>query len=183
MNANIVKFEKFEWLMRGLTMRSPNLETFVRGTGERPLDYEDRLGAIVSMQSQLAKSVTALIVFEHKSKQDYEEVRQHLANAFVEQAVRDKKREPERIAMYHLAWLISRMVLDFVLDPDLEENYTAKGRLAYAGISRHQMSVDCYRKTWKGYEIQMRNLLETAINEAEAAIEEYRRNIYKVMKV
>ncbi|ENX43330.1 hypothetical protein [Acinetobacter sp. NIPH 2100] len=183
MNANIAKFEKFEWLMRGLTMRSPNLEPFVRGTGERPLGYEDRLGAIASMQSQLAKSVTALIVFEHKSKQDYEEVRQHLANVFVEQAVRDRKREPERIAMYHLAWLIARMVLDFVLDPDLEENYTAKGRLAYAGISRHQMNVDCYRKTWKGYEIQMMNVLETAINEAEAAIEEYRRNIYKIMKV
>ena len=180
MNANVAKFE---WLMQGLSLRSPNLEPFVRGTGGRVLNYEDRLGAIASMQSQLAKSVTALIVFEHKSKQDYDDVRQHLAKVFIEQAVRDKKREPERIAMFHLAELVSRMVLDFVLDPDLEENYTAKGRLAYAGINRHQMSVDCYRKTWKGYEIQMINLLETAISEAEVAIEKYRRNTYKIMKV
>ncbi|EOR08424.1 hypothetical protein [Acinetobacter genomosp. 15BJ] len=181
MNANVAKFEKFEWLMQGLSLRSPNFEPFVRGTGERTLSYEDRLGAIASMSTPLAKSVTALIVFEHKSKQDYDDVRQHLAKVFIEQAVRDKKREPERIAMYHLAGLIARMVLDFVLDPDLEENYTAKGRLAYAGISRHQMNVDSYRKTWKGYESLMIQTIETAILEAETTIEQYRKNTYKNM--
>lgn len=182
MNANVAKFEKFEWLMQGLSLCSPNLEPFVRGTGERTLSYEDRLGVIASMQNQLAKSVTALIVFEHKGKQDYDDICQHLAKVFIEQAVRDKKREPERIAMHHLAGLIARMVLDFVLEPDLEENYTAKGRLAYAGISRHQMSVDCYRKTWKCYEIKLINVLETAIQEAEIAIEKYRRDTYNIMK-
>jgi D-arabinose 1-dehydrogenase-like Zn-dependent alcohol dehydrogenase len=182
MNAIATKFEKFEWLTRGLTLGSPSLEPFIRGTGKQPLNYEDRLGAIASMHTQLAKSVTALIVFEHKTKQDYDYVRQHLADLFIAQAVRDKKREPERIAMYHLAWLVSRMILDFVLEPDLEENYTAKGRLAYAGISRHQMNVDSYRKTWKGYESLMIQTIETAIFEAETAIEQYRKNTYKNMR-
>ncbi|PKF34685.1 hypothetical protein [Acinetobacter proteolyticus] len=182
MNISIAKFEKFEWLTQGLTLRSPGLEPFIRGTSERPLNYQDRLGAIASMNTQLAKSVTALIVFEHKSKSDYDYVRQHLAELFIKQAERDKKREPERIAMYHLAWLISRMVLDFVLDPELEENYTAKGRLAYAGISRHQMNVDSYRKTWKGYESLMIQTIETAIHEAETTIEQYRKNTYKNMR-
>ncbi|WP_043973755.1 MULTISPECIES: hypothetical protein [Acinetobacter] len=181
MNVSIAKFEKFEWLTQGLTLRSAGLEPFIRGTGDRPLNYEDRLGAIASMNTQLAKSVTALIVFEHKAKSDYDYVRQYLADLFIEQAVRDKKREPERIAMYHLAWLLSRMVLDFVLDPDLEENYTAKGRLAYAGISRHQMNVESYRKTWKSYESLMVQTIEIAICEAETTIEQYRKNTYKNM--
>lgn len=182
MNAVATKFEQFEWLTHGLTASSPSLEPCVRSTGEKPLDYQDRLGAIASMDTQLAKSITALIVFSGKAQSDYEYVRQHLANILIKNATLDKKREPEHIAMYHLAWLVARMVLDFTLDPDLEENYTAKGRLAYAGISANQMSVDCYRKTWKGYENLMIMSIESAIDEAEHAIDKYRKNTYKDMK-
>ena len=79
MNAAAEKFEQFEWLTHGISAKSPNFEPNVRGTGEKPLNYEDRLGAIASMETQLAKSVTALIVFEGKSESDYEFVRNHLA--------------------------------------------------------------------------------------------------------
>ena len=58
------KFAEFEWLTKGITAKSPNFEPQARGTGEKPLNYEDRLGAIASMDTQLAKSVTALIVFD-----------------------------------------------------------------------------------------------------------------------
>ncbi|MBJ8417116.1 hypothetical protein [Acinetobacter courvalinii] len=180
MNAMVTKFEKFEWLTHGLTVSSPGFDPYVRGTGER-LSYQDRLGTIAAMDTQLAKSVTALIVFENKSATDYDYVRQYLADIFIKQAERDKKREPERIAMYHLAWLVARMVLDFVLNPELEENYTAKGRLAYAGIHRHQLNVESYRKTWKTYENLMVKALESAIEEAEIVIEQYRKNTYKNM--
>lgn len=180
MNAMVTKFEKFEWLTHGLTVSSPGFDPYMRGIGER-LSYQDRLGAIAAMDTQLAKSVTALIVFENKSATDYDYVRQHLAVIFIKQAERDKKREPERIAMYHLAWLVSRMVLDFVLNPELEENYTAKGRLAYAGIHRHQLNVESYRKTWKTYENLLVKALESAIEEAEIVIEQYRKNTYKNM--
>lgn len=183
MNTVSAKFEQFEWLTHGLTASSPNLEPSVRGTGERPLDYQDRLGAIASMDTQLAKSVTSLIVYEGKAQSDYEYVRQHLANILLKNAVADKKREPEHIAMFHLAWLIARMVLDFALDPELEENYTAKGRLMYAGIKTNQMGVDSYRMTWKPYEKLMVLAIESAISEAGKAIDVYKRNTFKEIKI
>ena len=183
MNAVATKFEQFEWLTHGLTASSPSLEPCLRGTGEKPLNYQDRLGAIASMDTQLAKSVTALIIFNGKSESDYEYVRNHLAKIMIKNATVDKKREPEHVPMYHLAWLIARMVLDFALDPDLEDNYTAKGRLAYAGIRSNQMSVECYRKTWKSYENLMTMSIESAIDEAAKAVEKYRKNTYKDMKV
>lgn len=183
MSTTAAKFEKFEWLAHGLTASSPSFEPSVRGTGEKPLDYQDRLGAIASMDTQLAKSVTALIVFEGKAQSDYEYVRQHLANIMIKNAVADKKREPEGIAMYHLSWLIAKMVLDFALDPELEENYTAKGRLAYVGIRCHQMGVDCYRMTWKQYEKLMTLAIESAISEAGNAIEVYKRNTFKEIEI
>lgn len=183
MDTVAAKFEQFEWLTHGLTASSPNFEPSVRGTGEKPLDYQDRLGAIASMETQLAKSVTALIVFEGKAQSDYEYVRQHLANIMIKNAVADKKREPEGIAIYHLSWLIAKMVLDFALDPELEGNYTAKGRLAYVGIRTHQMGVDSYRMTWKQYEKLMTLAIESAISEAGKAIVVYKRNTFKEIKI
>ncbi|MHA3083754.1 hypothetical protein ACX1NX_11440 [Acinetobacter sp. ANC 5383] len=180
MNAAVFdKFKNFEWLTHGITASSPSFEPQVRGTGEKPLNYEDRLGAIASMESQLAKSVTALIVFDGKSQSDYDFIRNHLAKIMLVNAEQDKKREPEHIAMYHLAWLIAKMVLDFALDPELEENYTPKGRLGYVGIRRYQMDVECYRKTWKPYEKLMVLAVESGIDEASKAVEKYRRATIK----
>lgn len=183
MNAAVIdKFEQFEWLTKGITAKSPNFEPNVRGTGEQPLNYEDRLGAIAAMETQLAKSVTALIIFEGKCESDYEYVRGHLVNIMLKNAVTDKKREPEHITMNHLAYLIARMVIDFALDPQLEANFTAQGRLYYAGINCHQMTVDNYRKTWKPYEAMMEIAIESAIDEASKAIEMYKKNTYKELR-
>jgi len=182
MNAVAEKFEQFEWLTHGITAKSPNFEPNVRGTGEKPLNYEDRLGAIASMETQLAKSVTALIVFDGKSESDYEYVRNHLVNIMLKNAIVDKKREPEQITMNHLAYLIARMVIDFALNPELEQNFTAQGRLYYAGINGHQMTQNVYRLTWKPYEIMMSIAIESAIDEASKAIEKYKKNTYKELR-
>ena len=183
MNAVMAdKFEQFEWLTHGITAKSPNFEPQAHGTGEKPLNYEDRLGAIASMETQLAKSVTALIVFDGKCESDYEYVRMHLVNIMLQNAVADKKREPEQITMNHLAYLIARMVIDFSLNPELEGNFTAQGRLYYAGINSMQMNVDNYRMTWKQYEKLMVMAIESAINEASKSIELYKKNTYKELK-
>ena len=172
------KFEQFEWLTHGITAKSPNFEPQARSTGEKPLNYEDRLGAIASMETQLAKSVTSLIVFDGKCESDYEYVRMHLVNIMLQNAVADKKREPEQITMNHLAYLIARMVIDFSLDPELEENYTAKGRLYYAGVGARQMSLKAYDCTWKKYEKLMDMAIESAIDEASKAIKKYKKLTY-----
>lgn len=182
MNAVAEKFEPFEWLTKGITAKSPNFEPQAHGTGEKPLNYEDRLGAIASMETQLAKSVTALIVFDGKCESDYEYVRNHLVKIMLGNAIQDKKREPEHISMNHLAYLIARMVIDFALNPELEGNFTAQGRLYYAGINSIQMQAELYRKTWKPYENLMSLAIESAIEEASKAVEKYKKNTYKEMK-
>lgn len=63
MNAAAEKFENFEWLTKGITAKSPQFGDDGHGTGEKPIDYQDRLGAIAAMNSQLAKSITSIIIF------------------------------------------------------------------------------------------------------------------------
>ncbi|WP_338562512.1 hypothetical protein [Acinetobacter sp. KS-LM10] len=182
MNAVAEKFEQFEWLTKGITAKSPQFGDEGHSTGAKPLDYQDRLGAIASMDTQLEKSVASLIIYGETAKSDYEYIRNHLAKIMMSGAVQDKKREPEHIAIYHLSWLVARMVIDFSMNPELEDDYTAKGRLSYMGVRPIQMTVDQYRKTWKQYENMMVIALETAIKCASDAVEKYKKDTYKELK-
>ena len=177
------KFSNFEWYMQGLTASSASLEPTIRSTGEKPLDYQDKLGVIAKIETQLAKSVASLVLFGYKSQSDYEYVRNHLANVMILNATQDKKREPQGIALYHMAWLIARMVIDFALDPELESAYTAKGRLFYAGIRDNQMTAEAYKKTWKQYENLMVLALESAIEEANDVLGKYKKETIKESKI
>ncbi len=182
MNAVAEKFEQFEWLTKGITAKSPQFGDEGHSTGVKPLDYQDRLGAIASMETQLEKSVTSLIIYGEHAKSDYEYIRNHLAKIMMNGAVEDKKREPEHIAIYHLSWLIARMVIDFSINPELEGNFTPQGRLYYAGIKLFQMPVNAYRQTWKQYENLMVIALETSIKCASEAVEKYRKETHKEVK-
>ena len=174
MNAVTDKFEQFEWLTHGITAKSPQFNDEAKGTGEKPLDYQDRLGAIASMGTQLEKSVTSAIVFGNVSEMDYQYIQSHLALIMVTNAKLEKRKEPQKIGLNELAMLIARMVIDFSMNPELEKNFTAKGRLYYAGIRSWQMDDELYRKTWKQYENLMTLALESAIDCAAKAIENYR---------
>ena len=100
-----------------------------------------------------------------------------------EQGHRDGKREPEKIKIRELADLIARMVIDFALDPTLENNFTAQGRLYYAGIRSWQMTLKAYDRTWKQYEKLMILALESSIDCASKAIDKYRKNTLRDAKI
>ena len=68
------------------------------------------------------------------------------------------------------------------MNPDLEKNFTARGRLYYAGIRSWQMEDEQYRKTWKPYENLMVLALESAIDSASKSIDQYKKNTYKELK-
>ena len=182
MNAVADKFESFEWLTHGLNAKSPQFGDEGHSTGEKPLDYQDRLGAIASMDTQLEKSITSVIIYGESSKSDYEFIRNHLAKIMMDGAHEDKRREPEGIAIYHLAWQIAGMVIDFSLNPALEDNFTAKGRLYYAGVADWKMSLKAYDRSWKQYEKAMRLCLELQIKCAAEAIEKYKKQTYRELK-
>ncbi|MFX5212188.1 hypothetical protein ABTC92_06405 [Acinetobacter baumannii] len=183
MNAVAVeKFERFEWLTHGLTASSPSIEPVVRGTGEKPLNYQDRLGAIASMDTQLEKAVASVIIFGEKSKGDFDYILKHLASIMIVGAHDDKRSKPKNIKPEDLARKVAWMVTMFALKPGMEDNFTAKGRLQLAaGIKESEMTLKAYDGTWKQYEKLMCLAIESAIDGAAKAIEKYKKNTYKEM--
>lgn len=184
MNAVAEKFEQFEWLTKGITAKSPQFGDEGHSTGAKPLDYQDRLGAIASMDTQLEKSVTSVIVWGEQSKGDFEFIQNHLAQILIKNAICDKRREPEFISITDIARKVAWMVLIFALDPEHEQNFTSFGRVHLAaGIKTTELSLKAYDRTWKQYENMMIIALETSIKCASNAIEKYKKITYKELKV
>ncbi|ENX34919.1 hypothetical protein F889_01559 [Acinetobacter colistiniresistens] len=185
MHSITTQYPIFEWFKQDLTAKSPSYDAAnVRTTSnEKPIDFQDRLGVVGALDTLFSKSLASLILFDGNSQNDYEYVRNHLAGIIMEAAQKDKRREPQKIAMYHLSWLMARMILDFALNPSLEENYTEKGRLFYAGIGPHQMRTGAYRMTWKPYEKVIKDLLLDETKAISLVMKEYKKNTLKAQKI
>ena len=71
------------------------------------------------------------------------------------------------------------MVMDFTMNPKLEENFIAQGCLYCAGMRTHQMNTEQYRKTWKLYENMMVIVLENSIKCALEMIEKCKKYLQR----
>ena len=181
MNAVAEKFEQFEWLTKGITAKSPQFGDEGHSTGAKPLDYQDRLGAIASMDTQLEKSVTSVIVWGEQSKGDFEFIQNHLTRIMIVNAESDGKKDPKTIALDVMASKVAWAVMIFSFFPEMERKFTAYGRLCYMGLESH-MSEDAYRVSWKKYENLMSLALESSIDCASKAVEKYKQNTFIELK-
>ncbi|NHC02346.1 hypothetical protein G9F31_00920 [Acinetobacter sp. 187] len=178
MNAVAEKFEQFEWLTKGITAKSPQFGDEGHSTGAKPLDYQDRLGAIGKMETQLEKSVTSVIIYGEQSKGDFEFIQNHLARIMIVNAGADGKKNPKTIDLEVMASKVAWGVMMFSFFPEMERKFTAYGRLCYMGLEKH-MSEDAYRMSWKRYENLMVLALESAIDSAAKVVEKYKKDTFK----
>jgi hypothetical protein len=181
MNAKVKeeKLTNIEWLGQHLRAKTPNYEqSGSGGTNDEVPAWEVRCSAFSAIETDLAKALAALYVWGYKDKTSYKFVLNHLATIVVKEA-KVKGQKPNVISLDALAELMARLVLDFELEPALNDVFTSKGRLYYAGISAHQLTYDAYRKTWKGYESLMELAIVSAKWEIENALNIYRNKLEK----
>lgn len=179
MNAKVKeeKLSNIEWLGQFLRAKTPNYEQIdCSDSNERIAAWEIRCSAFGAIETDLAKALAALYIWGYKDKAAYDLVQRHLIKIMVKEA-ESKKQKPNIISLNSLAKLISRLVIDFEIEPTLNDVFTSKGRMYYAGIPAHQMSYDAYRKTWKRYESLMELAIVNAKWEIESSISNYRRNL------
>lgn len=174
------KISNIEWLGQFLRAKTPNYEqTGSGGSGDTVAAWEIRCSAFAAIKTDLAKALAAIYVWGHKDKAAYEYVQSHLAAIVVKEA-ESKGQKPNVISLKSLAKLMARLVIDFEIEPTLNDVFTSKGRLYYAGISAHQMTYDAYRKTWRAYESLMELALVSARWEIEIGVETYKKNLINV---
>ncbi|WP_336956732.1 hypothetical protein [Acinetobacter johnsonii] len=179
MNAKVKeeKLTNIEWLGQHLRAKTPNYEQTGSGSSDDNVAaWEIRCSAFSAIETDLAKALAALYVWGHKDKAAYAFVQTHIAGIVIKEA-ESKGQKPNVISLESLAKLMARLVIDFEIEPALNDVFTSKGRLYYAGISAHQMTYDAYRKTWKGYESLMELAIVSAKWEIDTAISKYRKKL------
>lgn len=168
------KLSNLEWLGQHMRVKTPNYEQLFSSSIDDVAAWEVRCAAFENIDTPLAKALASVYVWGHKAKQEYLFVQKHLAKIMV-RAADEKDQKPNIIPLEKLAEMVARLVLDFEIDPNLNEVFTSKGRMYYAGIAAHYLTYDAYRKTWKDYEKLMDVALVNARWEIENGIGEYRR--------
>lgn len=171
------KVSNIEWLGQQMRAKTANFEQCTQDTNLEPITWQDRCGVFAHIESELGKAVGALLIWGHAEKQAYDYAKEHLASIMIRNAVIDGKGEPKLISLKKLASGVSFMLLEFSMDNRLEENFTAKGRLYFAGIGANVLNYDAYRMSWLKYERLMEVALYSAIWEVEMAVEKYRKDL------
>lgn len=174
----IEKISNIEWLGQHMRTKTPNYEQVCSSNTVDVAAWEVRCAAFENIETRLAKALASVYVWGQKAQSEYLYVQEHLANIMIRAAV-EKHQKPNIISLEKLAELIARLVLDFEIEPNLNDFFTSKGRLYYAGIAAHHLTYDAYRKTWKDYEKLMEVALVNARWEIENGVNEYR----KMLKV
>ncbi|MCA4302740.1 hypothetical protein LDX65_05585 [Acinetobacter baumannii] len=167
------KLSNIEWLGQHMRAKTPNYEQVCSISNDDVAAWELRCATFENIETPLAKALASVYVWGHKAKVEYAFVQEHLANIMKREA-EEKEQRPNNISLKKLAELVALLVLDFEIDPYLNEVFTSKGRLYYAGIAAY-LTYDAYRKTWKNYEKLMEVALVNARWEIEKGVSEYRK--------
>lgn len=173
------KLTNLEWLGQHMRAKTPNYEQVCSSSTDDVAAWEVRCAAFENIETRLAKALASVYVWGHKAQIEYLYVQEHLANIMI-RAAEEKNQKPNIIGLEKLAELIARLVLDFEIDPNLNEVFTSKGRLYYAGIAAYHLTYDAYRKTWKDYEKLMEVALVNARWEIENGVGEYRSRLKEI---
>ena len=171
-----MKKTNIEWLGEHLRAKTQNFDYEITSSGNKDIaPWEIRCACFSKIETKLAKALASLYVWQHKEKDAYLYVINHLANIMLIEA-RKQNLEPKckSLSLEDMALLQARMVLEFELNPELENVYTSYGKIYFAGIAAHGMKYDAYRKTWMKFEKLMLIALINAQWEVETSISEYR---------
>jgi len=172
------KLTNLEWLGQHMRAKTPNYEQVCSGSTDDVAAWEVRCAAFENIDTPLAKALATVYVWGYKAQTEYKFVQEHLAK-IMERAAEEKEQHPNNVSLEELAKLVALLVLDFEIDPNLNEVFTSKGRLYYAGIAAH-LTYDAYRKTWKDYEKLMEVALVNARWEIEKGVSEYRSRLKEI---
>lgn len=173
MNATVEPMTSFEWLGQQLRAKTAQYETSVRATGERPPNWDDKLGVIAKMDDDLQKDLAYLLAYGdyRDGTAQYKSIEGFLFKSIYAVAEQEKKRKPD---LAEICKKIARMELYFFLHNHLNDKFTGAGRLWFSGID---IKLDTYTKNWKHYGDAVNLMLLEAQIAAIKHIENYKKEL------
>ncbi|MDN5418806.1 MAG: hypothetical protein L0G09_15360 [Acinetobacter sp.] len=175
MNAVAEKLSNLEWMGQQMRAKTANYEISTASTGGDAPNWEDRCGAIASIEDQATKAYCELLVWGdyRDNTMAYHTLHHHLAAILYEALAKDVQRI--RFDLKSFAFKVAKMALFFNLRSVNEFN--TENKLKFFGIT--EMKMRTYREHYVYLENMVEIILEDMKDEIDFYADIYRKNMRK----
>ncbi|MFU8927540.1 hypothetical protein [Acinetobacter puyangensis] len=173
------RVSSIEWLSQQLHAKTANYEQLgVVSSGNVPINWEDRCGAIAALPEPEQKALVSLLVWgDHRENTaDYKALHDYLSRLLYAALEPEVKRKTFDLMTF--CEKVAKMELFYYLRPFLVDMYTLKGKLHFVGLL-DDVSAKSYENKYMWLSHMARQCLSDVKDEIEFYIDEYRRNSYK----
>ncbi|MCU4495311.1 hypothetical protein KTI55_01820 [Acinetobacter ursingii] len=173
MNAVVTeKLSNLEWVGQQMRAKTASYETSTASTGEKAANWEDRCGAIASIEDEVTKAYCELLVWGdyRDNTLAYHTLEKHLASLLLGQLQKEVKRV--RFNLESFALKIAKMTLFLNLR---DVDFNTEQKLKFFGIT--EVKPRTYREHYAYLEIMVTIALEDMQEEIDFYVDIYRKNI------
>lgn len=174
MNAVAEKMTNLEWLTQ-IGLKAIEYTEDPKGTGEKGPSWEDRCGAIASIECPACKAYCELLVWGdyRDNTQAFAEVCKYIAKILYSTA--EEKVNRQKFDLQLFCFKIARMGVFYNLRPKLKEERTLQGQLNFFGIT--EVNANGFAKRHKYLSYMVENILEGFHEEIDFYVDEYRKKL------
>ena len=176
MNAMVAeKMTNLEWLGQQMRAKTANFEVSTKDTNLEPITWEDRCGAIASIEDQATKAYCEILVWGdyRDNTMAYNILQRHLAAMLYQALSKDVQRI--RFDLKSFAFKVARMAL--FLNLRGASGFKAEDKLRFFGIN--EMKVRTYREHYAYLENMVNIALSDMQDEIDFYADMYRKDLRK----
>lgn len=179
MNAVAEKLTSLEWLGQQMRAKTANYEVSQKDTNLEPVTWQDRCGAIASIDCEATKAYCSILVWGdyRDNSESFRVLVNHIAEILHEAALKDVQRKHFDLKLF--CQKVARMGVALSLRPDIKEDRKLQGILRFFGIT--EVKADTYSKNYAYLCTMVDIILKDMIDEIDFYVHEYRRNMRKVI--
>lgn len=173
MNAVVTeKLSNLEWVGQQMRAKTASYEASTASTGEKAANWEDRCGAIASIEDEVTKAYCELLVWGdyRDNTLAYHTLEKHLASLLLGQLQKEVKRV--RFNLESFALKIAKMTLFLNLR---NVDFNTEQKLKFFGIV--EVKPRTYREHYAYLEFMVAIALEDMQEEIDFYVDMYRKNI------
>ena len=174
MNAATEKMTNLEWLTQ-IGLKAIEYSADPKSTGEKGPSWEDRCGAIASIECPACKAYCELLVWG--DYRDNTEAFKILCSyiAKILHYAAEEKTQRQKFNLEAFCLKLAKMAVFYNLRPRLKNERTAQGQLNFFGIT--EVNADTYGKRYKYLSYMAENILEGFMEEIDFYVDEYRKEL------
>lgn len=172
------KLTNLEWLGQQMRAKTANYEVSESGASLEPITWQDRCGAIASIDDPATQAYCSILVWGdyRDNTQSFNTLVNHIAVVLYEAASKETQRKYFNLKVF--CQKVARMGVALSLRPDIKEDLKLQGILKFFGIT--EIKADTYSKNYAYLCTMVDIILNDMLDEIDFYVYEYRKNMRKV---